>query len=46
MQSGEVLEFYACDILECLRALWGDAEFEGDLIIEPEQLYADEDMTI
>ena len=46
VQSGEVLEFYACDIIECLRALWGDPDFEGDLILEPERLYADEDMTI
>ena len=46
MQSGEVVEFYMRDIVECLRALWGDPEFDGDLILEPERLYADEDMTI
>ncbi|KIJ89870.1 hypothetical protein K443DRAFT_117413 [Laccaria amethystina LaAM-08-1] len=46
MQSGEVVEFYMRDIVECLRALWGDPDFDGDLILEPEQLYADEDMTI
>ena len=46
VQSGEVLEFYARDIIECLRALWGDPDFEGDLILEPERLYADQDMTI
>ncbi|KAF8816261.1 hypothetical protein BYT27DRAFT_7221500 [Phlegmacium glaucopus] len=46
VQSGEVLEFYTRDIIECLRALWGDPDFEGDLILEPERLYADQDMTI
>ena len=46
MQSGEVIEYYARDIIECLRALWGDPDFDGDLIFEPERLYADEDMTI
>ena len=46
VQSGKVLEFYACDIIECLCALWGDPDFKGDLILEPEQLYADEDLTI
>ena len=46
VQSGEVLEFYACDIIECLHTLWGDLDFEGDLILEPERLYADENMTI
>ncbi|KAF8808312.1 hypothetical protein BYT27DRAFT_7222947 [Phlegmacium glaucopus] len=46
VQSGEVLEFYTCNIIECLRALWGDPDFEGDLILKPERLYADQDMTI
>jgi hypothetical protein len=36
MQSGEVLEFYTCNIIECLHALWGDPDFEGDLILELE----------
>jgi len=43
VQSGEVLEFYARNIIECLRALWGDPDFDGDLIFEPERLYADEE---
>jgi hypothetical protein len=46
VQSGEVVELYSRDIIECLRALWGDPEFSEDLILEPERLYADEDMTI
>ena len=46
VQSGEVLEFYSRSIIECLRALWGDPDFADDLIVEPERLYADEDMGI
>ena len=46
MQSGEAVELYSRDVIECLRALWGDPEFSEDLILEPERLYADEDMTI
>ena len=46
LKSGEVLEFYACDIIECLHTLWGDADFEGDLILESEQLYTDQNMTV
>ena len=44
--SSHTTEFYTRDIVECLHALWGDPDFDGDLILEPEQLYADEDMTI
>jgi len=44
VQSGEVLEFYSRDIIECIRALWGDPDFADDLIVEPERLYADDDM--
>ena len=46
MQNGEVLEYYSQDIIECLFALWGDPDFGDDLIVEPERLYADEDMVI
>ena len=34
------------DIIECLHALWGDPDFDRDLILEPERLYVDGDMTI
>ena len=44
MQSGKVLEYYLHNIIECICALWGDPDFADDLIVEPEQLYADEDM--
>ena len=33
------------DIIKCLHALWGNLDFDGNLILEPEQLYADGDMT-
>ena len=46
MQSGEVLEYYLRSIIKCIRALWGDPDFVDDLIVEPKQLYADEDMVI
>ena len=46
VQSGESVELFSRDIIDCLRALWGDPEFSEDLILEPERLYADEDMTI
>jgi hypothetical protein len=46
VQSGEAVELLSRDIIECVRALWGDPEFSEDLILEPERLYADEDMTI
>jgi Plavaka transposase len=46
VQSGEAVELFSRDILECIRALWGDPEFSEDLILEPERLYADEDLTI
>ena len=46
VQSSEVLEYYARDIIECLHTLWGDPDFDGNLILEPEQLYANEEMTI
>ena len=45
VQNGEVVELFSGDIIECLRALWGDPKFSEDLILEPERLYADEDMT-
>ncbi|PPQ73617.1 hypothetical protein CVT26_010525 [Gymnopilus dilepis] len=40
--DGEALEFFARDIIECIKALWGDADFIVDLIFEPERQYADD----
>jgi hypothetical protein len=42
----EVLDFYHRDILECVRALYGDPEFAPYLVFAPERHYADEDTTI
>ena len=39
-------ELYACDIIECIKALWGDPEFSPIPVIEPEHHYADEDHAI
>ncbi|KAF9471791.1 hypothetical protein BDN70DRAFT_819556 [Pholiota conissans] len=41
--QGEAMEFYCRDIIECLRALWGDPDFAEDLIFEPERHYSDDD---
>ena len=42
----EAVELYTRDIMECIRAIWGDADFAEDLIYEPERHYADEDQTL
>jgi hypothetical protein len=44
--SGEPFEFYFRDIIECLKALWGDPEFLPYLIFEPERHYTDQDETV
>lgn len=44
--QGEASELYHRDVMGCVRALWGDPEFTGDLILEPERHYADENETI
>ncbi|PPQ98035.1 hypothetical protein CVT26_003097 [Gymnopilus dilepis] len=44
--NGEAFEFFARDIIECIKALWGDMDFVIDLIFEPERHYADKDRTI
>jgi hypothetical protein len=41
----EVLEMYHRDVLECVRALYGDPEFAPHLIFKPERHYMDEDQT-
>ncbi|KAJ8456588.1 hypothetical protein ONZ51_g12036 [Trametes cubensis] len=42
----EVFEIYYRDIIECVRALFGDPEFAGVLVFAPERHYADEDHTV
>lgn len=41
--QGEAMEFYARDVVECIRALWGDPDFADQLIVQPERHYAEED---
>ncbi|TEB37737.1 hypothetical protein FA13DRAFT_1751781 [Coprinellus micaceus] len=44
--AGEEFELYLRDIIECIRALWGDPEFLPFLIFEPERHYMDQDKTL
>ncbi|KAK7025769.1 hypothetical protein R3P38DRAFT_3531625 [Favolaschia claudopus] len=44
--DGEVFHLYSRDILECVRALWGDSEFAPYLFVAPERHYLDKDKTI
>jgi len=44
--EGELYELYSCNIVECLKALWGDPDFLPYLVFEPERHYADDDHTV
>ncbi|KAJ7649252.1 hypothetical protein B0H17DRAFT_1215342 [Mycena rosella] len=44
--NGEAFPLYSRDILECVRALWGDSEFAPYLFVAPERHYIDKDKTI
>ncbi|KAJ7468883.1 hypothetical protein B0H11DRAFT_2159425 [Mycena galericulata] len=44
--GGEAFDLYSRNILECVRALFGDSEFAPYLFVAPERHYADEDQTI
>ncbi|KAF7340673.1 hypothetical protein MSAN_02095300 [Mycena sanguinolenta] len=44
--NGEVFQLYSRDILECVRALWGDADFAPYLFVVPEKHYIDKEKTI
>ncbi|KAJ6580141.1 hypothetical protein DFH09DRAFT_912800 [Mycena vulgaris] len=44
--NGEVFPLYSRDILECVRALWGDTDFAPYLFVAPERHYIDKDKTI
>lgn len=46
MVGGEAFDVYFRDILECIRALYGDPEFAPYLKFCPERHYADEDQTV
>ncbi|TEB30513.1 hypothetical protein FA13DRAFT_1792487 [Coprinellus micaceus] len=43
--AGKSFELYAHDIVECIRALWGDPEFAPYLVFEPEHHYANKNKT-
>ncbi|KAF8958080.1 hypothetical protein BDZ97DRAFT_1906593 [Flammula alnicola] len=43
--QGEAMELYSRDVMECIQALWGDPDFAGELIFQPERHYADDDET-
>ncbi|KAH9173949.1 hypothetical protein EDB89DRAFT_2152812 [Lactarius sanguifluus] len=43
--SDETLHFYYRDIVQCLRALYGDPEFARDMVFTPERHYTRHDRT-
>jgi hypothetical protein len=44
--AGEVFELYSRNIIECVRALFGDTDFAPYLFVVPERHYADKDQTV
>ena len=44
--AGEAFEFYARNIVECLKAMWGNPDFLPFLVFEPERHYGDDEHTI
>lgn len=44
--GGEAFEVYFRDVIECIRALYGDTEFARYLVFVPEQHYVDDQLTI
>ncbi|KAG1836595.1 hypothetical protein C8R48DRAFT_623187 [Suillus tomentosus] len=44
--ANEVFDVYYRDIIECIKALFGDPNFADVLVFAPERHYADEDETI
>lgn len=43
--EGETVGFYFRDVLECVRALYGDESFAPYLVFAPERHYTDNDRT-
>ncbi|KAH7920917.1 hypothetical protein BV22DRAFT_1107450 [Leucogyrophana mollusca] len=43
--AGEAFDVYFHDILECVKALYGDPKFAQYLVFAPERHYSDEDQT-
>ncbi|KAF7292558.1 hypothetical protein MIND_01153100 [Mycena indigotica] len=44
--DGEVFDLYSRNILDCIRALYGDSNFAPHLLVLPERHYIDKDRTI
>ena len=44
--AGKKFDIYMRDIIECIKALYGDPEHSQYLVIVPERHYADQDKTI
>ncbi|TFK86346.1 hypothetical protein K466DRAFT_576448 [Polyporus arcularius HHB13444] len=43
--AGEAYEVFYQDVIQCIKALYGDPEFSGILVFTPERHYADEGHT-
>ncbi|KAG1857800.1 hypothetical protein F4604DRAFT_1882977 [Suillus subluteus] len=43
--AGEAFDVYYCDVIECVKALYGDPDFAEYLTFVPEWHYIDEDQT-
>jgi hypothetical protein len=43
--GNESLEFHFRDVLDCIRAIYGDPEFVQDLVFAPERHYVDRERT-
>ena len=46
MVAGETYKIFFRDVLDCLRALFGEPEFVPHLVFLPERHYADSDHTV
>ncbi|KAG1794381.1 uncharacterized protein HD556DRAFT_1431983 [Suillus plorans] len=44
--ADQAFDIYYCDIIECIKALFGDPNFAQYLVFVPERQYADEDKTV
>ncbi|KAG2131135.1 hypothetical protein BD769DRAFT_1355430 [Suillus cothurnatus] len=44
--AGEAFDIYHRDVLECIKALYGDPDFADYLVFAPERHYTDDDETV
>ncbi|KAG1874323.1 hypothetical protein F4604DRAFT_1880851 [Suillus subluteus] len=44
--AGEAFDIYHRDVLECIKALYGDLDFADYLVFAPERHYTDDDETV